>query len=88
METTREQEIVISRMSDYKRILTEWEELTKDMIKPIWVGAGADEQIRDKHKYLEKYEYTLYAVLEALNISLEDAEKLYDDWEAYCSQEC
>lgn len=88
METTREQDIIISRMSDYKMIEAEWNKMTKDWTKPIWVGEGADEKVRDKYRYLDKYEYTLNAVLEALNVTMEDAEKLYDEWEAFCAKEC
>ena len=87
METTREQDIIISRMTDYKSTLTGWEEMTKDMHKPIWIGEGTEEKIREKYRYLDKYEYSLNAVLEALNVSFNDAEKLYDDWEKYCQEE-
>ena len=84
METTKTQDIIISRMSDYKMVLQEWENITKDMTKPIWIGEGTEEKIREKYRYLDKYEYTLNAVLEALNVSYEEAEKLYNEWENYC----
>lgn len=84
MKTTREQDIIISRMANYIGKQLEWNEMTKDMSKPIWVGEDADEKIRTNYRYLEKYEYTLNAVLEALNVTFEDAEKLYNDYEEYC----
>lgn len=85
METTREQDIIISRMADYLMAKEEWEELTKDMLKPIWIGEGTKEEIRNKYRYLEKYEYALNAVLEALNVNYEDAEKLYNEYENCCN---
>jgi len=88
MKTTKEQDIIISRMSDYKMAETEWEEMTKDWRKPVWVGTGADEKVREKYRYLDKYEYTLMAVLEALNVSYDDAEKLYNEYEEYYMNEC
>lgn len=87
METTKVQDIIISRMTDYKLTLENWEEMTKDMMKPIWVGEGAEDKIREKYRFLDKYEYTLYAVLEALNVTYEDAEDLYNEWESYCISE-
>lgn len=87
METTKKQDIIISRMTDYKTTQVEWDKMTKDMLKPIWVGEGQKEEIREKYRYLDKYEYALNAVLEALNMSYEDAEKLYNDWENYCMSE-
>lgn len=68
-------------------IQTEWNEMTKDMSKPIWIGEGTEEKIREKYRYLDKYEYALNAVLEALNISYDDAEKLYNDWNNYWMNE-
>ena len=85
MKTTKQQDIIISRMTDYVTKQLEWNELTKDMNKPVWVGEGASEKIRSNYEYLEKYEYTVNAVLEALNVSFEDAEKLYNEYEAYCN---
>lgn len=81
MKTTKQQDIIISRMSDYTMILNDWNEITKDIPKPIWVGEGAKEEIRSKYHYLDKYEYALDAVLEAFGMSVEDAEKLYSDFE-------
>lgn len=88
METTKTQDIIISRMSDYKSTLSEWQDMTKDMSKPIWIGPGTEERILEKHRYLDKYEYALNAVLEALEVSFEEAEKLYDEWENYCMSQC
>ena len=85
MKTTREQDIIIERMTNYVTKQNEWNKLTKDMNKPVWVGEGATETIRENYRYLDKYEYALYAVLEAFNVSYEDAEKLYNNYESYCN---
>ena len=81
MITTKEQDCIIDAVSNYRMTLNGWSELTKDMLKPVWVGEGAKEIIRNKHIYLEKHEAVMNAVCYALHISLDDAEKLTDKWE-------
>ncbi len=81
MKTAREQDCIMDAVLTYRMSLNEWENLTKGMLKPIWVGDGADKKIREKHFYLEKHEAVMNAVCYALNISLSDAEKLTDEYE-------
>lgn len=87
MKTTKEQDCIIDAVSNYRMTLNEWNELIKDMLKPVWVGEGAEEEIRNKHIYLEKHEAVMNAVCYALNVSLDEAEKLTDEWEKYCQDE-
>ena len=82
METTKQQNCIIEAITNYRTVLNEWNELTKNMEKPIWIE-DATKEVQRQHIYLEKYEAIMNAVLNALDTTIEEAEKLTDDFNSY-----
>jgi len=80
MKTTKKQDCIIEAVTNYQMAHHEWNELTKDMEKPIWIE-DAPKEVQQKYIYLEKYEAVMNAVLNALDTTIKEGKKLTDEFE-------